>query len=123
MKTSGCTRRCPRRFSWSERRPSRRRFVAFEVSRHGLPIWEYPLKNQVHPGIEIEQIEGVVAELELRETAVFVLLSWPAFLALSAEEQALAVAHRRMHNLIEAHVNDEVSRETDRLIQASHRGE
>lgn len=45
-------------------------------------------------------------EIEAREAAAFVHLSWPAFRAQDIGEQATQIAHYRMHQLIERNAND-----------------
>lgn len=48
---------------------------------------------------------GFIPEYEEREVAVFVHCSWHMWGKLTWQERAAAIAHYRMHNLIESHVN------------------
>lgn len=56
------------------------------------------------------EVQGLVPEFEEREAAVFVHIAWEEWQVISGLERAKAVAHYRMHSMIEAHVNDAVSK-------------
>lgn len=78
------------------------------MHRYGEPIDEYPLNKHVSHGIEIKANNGFVPEYEEREAAVFALIPWANWEIIPWQERAAAVAHYRMHNLIESHVNDAI---------------
>jgi hypothetical protein len=66
-------------------------------------------------GISVEsEIPGLVPEYECREAAHFVGVPWRGWLKLEGEERASAVAHYRMHLLIDAHVADASEKDADR---------
>lgn len=70
---------------------------------------DFPIQEAILPrsgprlDIGFRHEEGVVAEFECREAALFANYNWTEFLALSWREKAATVAHYRLHNLIEAH--------------------
>lgn len=83
------------------------------MTRHGTPIREYPLHRKFDSGIDTYAPSGYVSEYEVREAARFGNYSWSAWLELDYADRAVAVAHYRIHHLIEAHVNDAVDREIE----------
>ena len=54
----------------------------------------------------------MVSEFECREAAAFVHVSWRQWQALISDERAKAIAHYRMHIVIETHVSDAIARST-----------
>lgn len=66
-------------------------------------------------------IAGLVAQIEEREAAVFCGYTWKEWLNLERIERAAGVAHYRMHQLIERHGDDAVSRESDRRMKAARK--
>ena len=84
------------------------------MRRHGEDISSYPVHQNVNTGIEIFSNNGFVPEYEEREAAVFALIPWSEWDNLSWYERAAAVAHYRMHNIIETHVNDAIESERRR---------
>jgi ribulose bisphosphate carboxylase small subunit len=50
--------------------------------------------------------QGIVSEYECRETARFSLTTWSDWLILDEVERAMRVAHKRVHDAIEANVSD-----------------
>lgn len=80
------------------------------MTRHETPILEYPLARRVNTGISIQAMPGVVPEYEEREAAVFAHYNWSDWCSLDWTERANAVAHYRLHSLIESHVNEAVER-------------
>jgi hypothetical protein len=84
------------------------------VHRHGEPIDDVPVRQTVNTGIAIQSNNGFVPEYEEREAAVFALIPWSEWDSLSWYERAAAVAHYRMHQTIETHVNDAVESERRR---------
>lgn len=59
-------------------------------------------------------LEGLVPEMEEREASVFAQYTWQDWLALTWQERANAIAHYRLHHLIDLHRNDAVSSELRR---------
>lgn len=84
------------------------------MHRHGEPIDDYPLGKQLTTGIEIKSNNGFVPEYEEREAAVFSLIPWVNWENLNWYDRAAAVAHYRMHNIIDAHINDAAEQERRR---------
>ena len=93
------------------------------MTRHGQPLTEFHLAKRVSSGISIEaEVPGQVPEYECREAAVFVGVTWRDWQnVLLGEERAYAVAHYRMHLMLDAHMNDAAWRqsENDRAMRAS----
>ncbi len=59
-------------------------------------------------------LEGLVPEMEEREASVFAQYTWQDWLTLTWRERADAIAHYRLHHLIDLHRNDAVSSELRR---------
>lgn len=68
------------------------------------------LPSKVNVGISIESNQGFVSEYEMREACLYVGHTWASWSELDSDERASCVAHWRMHLLIEAHVNEAVSK-------------
>lgn len=76
-------------------------------------------------GIQIvPAMPGQVPEIECREAAVYTGVTWREWTTLlTAYDREYAVAHYRMHLLIEAHVNDAAQkRSRSDQARASRRG-
>jgi hypothetical protein len=110
-------------YSWrvSEKVRLKRPLNPFNVYRNGDPITAVQLRQSVKTGIEIMGlVEGVVPELEEREAALFCGYTWKEWQNFSLldpidrYERAAGVAFRRMHILIEQHVDDAVNSEMER---------
>lgn len=82
--------------------------------RYGEPIDSHPLHRQLQTGITIENQGDFVPEYEEREAAVFVLVPWHLWEDLPWQERAAAVAHYRMHHLIQSHIDDAIESERRR---------
>lgn len=63
----------------------------------------------------------MVHDYECREAAVYLGYRWPEFVQLGWFDKACAVAHYRLHNLIEAHVNDAIVSKQERAARRAHR--
>ena len=73
----------------------------------GRPISSVQLKSQLNAQITAGRGEfGLVSEYEEREAAIFVLCPWHIWTELEWQERAAAIAHYRVHFLVEAHVNE-----------------
>lgn len=81
---------------------------------NGMPIESFPQPQiptkRPLPSIGYPHEEGIIAEFECREAAVFAHLSYPAFEALSWREKANTIAFFRLHRLIEGHLNAAAAR-------------
>ncbi len=94
----------------------------FAVTRNGLPITEHPLSETVETGVRYNVVlGGLVPEMEEREASVFAQYTWDRWLALSWQERANAIAHFRLHHLIDLHRNDAVSSEMKRRTSQAGR--
>ena len=77
------------------------------------PISKYQLTSELSIDIRYQKVHpNIVSEYEAMEAAVFGGYTWMAFTALQAEEQAVAIAHYRMHNRIDSVVQQEITRYT-----------
>ncbi len=56
-------------------------------------------------------VDGLVAEMEERDAAVFSHYDWDRWTHLSWEARAKTIAHFRLHHLIDLHRNDAAARE------------
>ncbi len=56
-------------------------------------------------------VPGLVPTLEERDAAVFSQYNWPSWQALTWQERAEAIAHFRLHHIVDLHRNDAVARE------------
>lgn len=74
------------------------------MSRHGIPIEEYPIRRTLDSGIEMYSEFGLVPEFEEREACVFSNYTWKEWLSNEWQERAQAVAHYRLHHIIDSHV-------------------
>lgn len=63
------------------------------------------LPQEVKVGIEFGSIAGIVSELESREAALYVGVTWKVWVKMGWWERACAVAQYRLHLLIDAHVH------------------
>lgn len=70
-------------------------------------------------------VEGVVAEFEEREAAIFSGYTWKEWQEFDLLDpvgrwsRASGVAHYRLHSLIEQHVEDAISEDIDRRSKSS----
>lgn len=71
------------------------------------------LKQRLRSGISFEETAGQVPEFEAREACIYTNYNWSEWIELEVDERALLIAQYRMHNLIEAHVNDAASRKSE----------
>lgn len=76
----------------------------------GIPIRELHLPQRINVGISIEANEGFVSEYECREAAIFGHYNWSEWQNLESSDRIEAIAHWRMHLLIESHVGEAVHR-------------
>lgn len=77
-----------------------------------MPIMEHPLSEAVETGVRYAPlVVGLVAEMEERDAAVFAQYDWDRWIGLSWEARAKAIAHFRLHHLIDLHRNDAAARE------------
>lgn len=65
---------------------------------------------------------GLVSQYEERETARFALYNWTDWQALPDLEKVFAVAHYRVQQLVEAHVQDAVQQEVNRRSKLAGAG-
>lgn len=80
-----------------------------------MPILDHLLLNQIDTGIRTEEfIPGFVPLYELREACVFSGYKWAEWDSLEHYEQVACVAHFRMHNLVERHVQHAVTKYMER---------
>lgn len=56
-------------------------------------------------------VVGLVAEMEERDAAVFAQYDWDRWTQLTWYARAKAIAHFRLHHLIDLHRNDAAARE------------
>ena len=81
------------------------------MTLNGDPIQEMPLRTQVSTGIEVSaELAGTVGEYEQRETARFLNMPFTEWAKQDPDERARSIAYRRLHQMIEAHSNEAVSR-------------
>lgn len=71
------------------------------------------LKQRLKSGISFQEEHGQVPEFEAREACVYANYTWVAWQELDWQERATSVAQYRMHNLIDAHVNDASTRASE----------
>lgn len=76
------------------------------MTRQGIPLREYPLRQKFSSGIEFATDAEYVSEYEAREAARFGGYNYMQWLELEPEERALGVAHYRTHLMLEAHIAD-----------------
>ncbi len=77
------------------------------------------IKHPVETGIRLgTQLSSAIPPYEEREAARFSLYNWTAWQELSSGEKAMAVAHYRLHHMIDTHqqdaLNDEMTRRSKR---------
>lgn len=85
------------------------------MTRNGEPLEALALRDAIVTGIEYDAVlPGLVPLYEEREAAVFGHYRWTDWQALAPEERAAAVAHFRLHRLVEMHSSDAVSRAMER---------
>lgn len=78
-----------------------------------MPITEYKLSNNLSLDIQItSKHQLLIPEYEVREAAIFAHYNWLEWLELDGFDRALAVAHYRLHHLIESNIQDEVAKRT-----------
>lgn len=69
----------------------------------------------MNPNLEFESmLPGLVCDYEAREVAIFSGYKWVEWRKLEWFERASAVAHYRMHFLVEAHVQDAIRKKPTR---------
>lgn len=91
--------------------------MTFGISRHGEPIYSVPLSNRLETGITYDDIRlefGLLAEYEERETAFKAQIRWEDWLVMDTRERAYYVAHQRVRQLIEGHVQDASNKDAER---------
>jgi len=68
----------------------------------------------VNTGIGVEPfLPGFVPEYECREVAAFAHYNWVEWLALTNVERVRAIAHFRLHKLIEQHVQHAINQHSE----------
>lgn len=82
--------------------------------RDNQEILQYHLPKRINIDISFESQLDLVPELEEREAAVYVNASWAEWCAMGWQERAAAIAHYRLHILIDAHIQDAIDRESRR---------
>ncbi len=87
----------------------------FAVERNGQPIMEHPLAETVRTGVAYNaSLPGLVPLMEERDAAVFSQHNWADWEGLSWQERANAIAHFRLHHVVELHRNDALATEMKR---------
>jgi hypothetical protein len=82
----------------------------------GQPILKFPLRSKVDTGIrQATHDPSLVTEYECREAARYSLYNWMQWLDLDQGERAHCVAHLRIHNAVEANVNDAINQYHERM--------
>lgn len=74
-----------------------------------MPLRQVSLRHQIDAKISVESDDiqyGLVPEFEEREAAIFAVCPWHIWIDLPWEDRSAAVAHYRLHLLVEAHVNE-----------------
>lgn len=71
------------------------------------------LKQRLRSGIAFEGRPDLVPEFEAREACVYTNYTWDRWQELDWLERATCVAQYRMHNLIDAHMNDAVTKASE----------
>jgi hypothetical protein len=94
----------------------------FRVMKNEIPILDCSLPKRVRIGITYGSRLGLVADLEEREAAIFGNYNYSEWLELPWNERAEAVAHYRLHSLIEAHTEDAVEKARARASKGRKRG-
>ncbi len=88
------------------------------MTRNGEPIETLSIRDTVATGIAYEPLlPGLVPLYEEREAAVFGHCAWRDWAALPVEERAAAVAHYRLHRLVELHSTDAMNRAMERRMR------
>lgn len=77
-----------------------------------MPLSKYILPKRLDVGLQIERsVQGMVPEIECREAAVYVGVTWHSWeKELTGRERAAAVAHYRIQLAIKAHTEDAVQK-------------
>lgn len=86
-----------------------------------MSLYEYYLPKQINVGLSFESTLGCVPEYECREVAVYSHCPWHVWVELDYFDRALAVAHYRIHHLIETHVHDAVDKASKRKQRLAER--
>ena len=85
------------------------------MTRAGVPIAQHPLSEALNTGIVYGVlVPGVASQYEEREAAVFSHYNWTHWRELDWRDRAEAMAHFRLHRMVELHQNDVVAREVKR---------
>lgn len=94
----------------------------FGVTRNGEAIETLPVRDTVTTGIDYASLlPGLVPLYEEREAAVYGHYRWRDWQNLPAEERAAAVAHFRLHRLIDLHQHDALNTAMERRRQMAAR--
>lgn len=81
------------------------------------------IANPVRTGIDYGvEIEGLVPLYVEREAARFTLYNWSEWIDLDPMERAACVAHYRLHDMIEMHIQDAISREVKKRSTLGYQG-
>lgn len=72
-------------------------------------------------GLTFDTSDGLVPEYECREAAVFAGYTRLQWEEIDWQERAAVIAHYRVHNLVEAHIQDAADQERRRLERVAAR--
>jgi len=86
------------------------RRLHFAVQRNGQPIQYHGVRHGVNPNITFGRLlPNLVPQYEELEACVYVNYNYSQWRELTWQEKACAVAHYRMHRLVELHGSDAVN--------------
>jgi hypothetical protein len=94
------------------------------VTRNGEPIEAIAPRRRVDTGIAYDDVRrelGWISEYEERDVAQAYNYRWDEWLATPVIEREAAVAHSRIHSLIQLHANEAVAEQQKRDTERERR--